>query len=154
MQARSEVARKLKLAVARVRVFVRAPCTCGLSVGMQNPGEHCCVVLCCGALAEVGRWVRWRRVRVPACVGAIGGVSMRVRSSRAVQWHTDEGWEYISPTLHSCVAAADVHEVAEGGRSGAGCVWVSAAWCRRSDRGDRTGLVRRVRLGWSVRRGG
>ena len=123
-------------------------------MGMLKTRTGCCAVLCCGALAEVSWWVRWRRVRVPACVGAIGGVSMRVRSSRAVQWHTDEGWEYISPTLHSCVAAADVHEVAEGGRSGAGCVWVSAAWCRRSDRGDRTGLVRRVRLGWSVRRGG
>ena len=79
---------------------------------------------------------------------------MRVRSSRAVQWHTDEGWEYISPTLHSCVAAADVHEAAEGGRSGAGCVWVSAAWCRRSARGDRTGLVWRVRRAHGLRVGG
>ena len=125
----------------------------GLSAGMQKTCCDCCVVLCCGALAEVGWRVRWWRVRVPACVDALGGVSMRVRSSRAMQWHTGGGWEYISPTLQSCVAAAYVLEAAGEGRSGAGGVWASAAWCRRSERSDRIGLVWCVRPGWSVRRG-
>jgi hypothetical protein len=126
----------------------------GLTVGMPKTHPDCCADLCCGARAEAGWWVRWWRVRVPARVGAIGRVSRRVRPPRAAQRHTDGRREYISPTLYELAAMSDVHEAAGGGRSDAGCVWVSAAWRRRSVRSDWTGLVRRVRSGRSGRRGG
>ena len=72
-------------------------------MGMLETRCGCCVALYCGALAEAGWRVSWWRVRVPACAGAIGGVSMGVRSSRAAERHTDGGREYISPTLHTSV---------------------------------------------------
>ena len=137
-----------------VHAIVRAPCTCGLNVGVPETRSDCCAALRCGASAEAGWCVRWRRVRVPACAGTIGGVRMCVWSSRAAQRRTGGGRKYISPTLHKRVAVADVQEAAGGGRSDAGCAWVGAAWCRRSERSDRNGLARRVRSGWSVRRGG
>ena len=98
-------------------------------MGMLETRCGCCVALYCGALAEAGWRVSWWRVLVPACAGAIGGVSMGVRSSDITRGVTAHGWEagiHISDSPHKRVAVADVHEAAGGGRSDADSVWVNA----------------------------